>query len=318
MRSKASRRSATLAQRLLPIAFVSASLFWSFVASPLSPEASAAALTSQQVGQFIDPSPTPWPGDAFGQSVSVSSDGFLAVIGAPGATGVDGTASEGLVYVYGQEDGAWTEIAELAPSDASPDTNFGQTVSISSDGSVVLVGEASAGTPGEAYIFVEPSNGWSGVVNESAILVGGDSTIHSDFGVSAAITPDGTEAVIGAQYQGGTTSGQGEAYVFTEPAGGWNGSVSPTELLLPNPSDVVPNFGGMGNSISVSSDGSTVAVGFSWAYGAGGAGCGDVYIYVAPEGGWGGSMTPTSTLIAPTGQSGGHFGLSLVDDQRRI
>jgi len=68
--------------------------------------------------------------------------------------------------------------------------------------------------PGEAYVFVEPEDGWiSGM--ETARLLASDGKTFDWFGISASVM--GKTVVIGAWESG---VGPGAAYVFVRPTGG--------------------------------------------------------------------------------------------------
>ena len=70
-------------------------------------------------------------------SVSISSDGSVVAIGAPSNDG-NGTES-GQVRVYRNISGVWTQIGSDIDGEASGDLS-GQSVSLSSDGSIVAIG----------------------------------------------------------------------------------------------------------------------------------------------------------------------------------
>ena len=71
-------------------------------------------------------------GDWFGSAVSINSNGNIVIIGAHWHN--DG---KGAAYIFTRTDSGWVEEAKLAVSD---DDWFGSSVSINSDGDVVIVG----------------------------------------------------------------------------------------------------------------------------------------------------------------------------------
>jgi hypothetical protein len=92
------------------------------------------------------------PGDVFGYSVALSLDSTTALIGARFKNNVVGAA-----YVFKQGGGTWTQAQELTPSDDGG--VFGQSVGLSHDGSVALIGASiNNGAMGAAYVFTEPSS----------------------------------------------------------------------------------------------------------------------------------------------------------------
>ncbi|MGH8278312.1 MAG: hypothetical protein ACRETQ_01925 [Gammaproteobacteria bacterium] len=117
----------------------------------------------------------------FGSTVALSADGTVAVNGNPNQT-LDGLTGLGAVYIYTQSNGAWmvtpaTTLLDPAASGYSQsnyfEDAFGNSVALSSDGAVILIGAPQPGglTPpppmqipthqgaGEAYVF-ESSNNW--------------------------------------------------------------------------------------------------------------------------------------------------------------
>ena len=92
--------------------------------------------------------------DRFGDSVSISSDGLTAIVGALWDN--DNGSFSGSAYIYSLVGGVWEETKLLA-SDGASDDDFGKSVSISSDGTTALIGangDDDNGTfSGSAYIF---------------------------------------------------------------------------------------------------------------------------------------------------------------------
>lgn len=82
-------------------------------------------------------------GDLFGQSVAISADGKIVVVGAPGA----GINSEGYTYVYERTDNSYSQVGILTgPTSGS----FGDSVSVTADGNTIVVGDS---TGADAYVF---------------------------------------------------------------------------------------------------------------------------------------------------------------------
>jgi hypothetical protein len=163
----------------------------------------------------------PVPGAHFGWSVAITGD--TLVIGAYDA-GCCGAA-----YVFVKPAGGWsdsTETAELTASDGVSYDFFGWSVAIS--GSTICVGANQFDSSvGKAYVFQEPAQGWVSM-KQTAELTPSDGVPFEDFGVSVAISD--TAVAVGAT---DTTSGPGSAYIFLQPAGGWqnatqNSKISPS------------------------------------------------------------------------------------------
>ena len=242
-------------------------------------------------------------GDAFGWSVAISADGNTIVVGAQGddAAGADGE-SAGAAYVFVKSAGAWSSGAKLTADDRAGYQGFGYSVSISGDGNTVVAGALGHTTnTGAAYVFTKPSGGWgTSPMSSSVKLTAADGASRDFFGVSVSTNSDGSAVAVGALGDGGSA---GAAYVFTRPAGGWTSSSSSAKLTAADGS-LADRFGA---SLSMSADGSTVAVGaYSDHYEKGSA-----YVFAKPAGGWGTSPIASSVkLAAADGELGEWFGRS--------
>ncbi len=88
--------------------------------------------------------------DWFGISVSLSADGSVLAVGAfresSAATGINGDQSDnsatqsGAVYLFRRGAGTWTQEAYLKASNTNANDRFGGSLSLSADGSVLVVG----------------------------------------------------------------------------------------------------------------------------------------------------------------------------------
>ena len=105
----------------------------------------------------------------------------------------------------------------------------------------------------------------------------------------------GDTVVVGAPGDDiGATFGQGSAYVFVKPVGGW-ATTSTFNAKLTDSNGVAS--GSFGASVAVSGD--TVVVGAENASSA--------YVFVKPAGGWSGPLTETAQLTASDGAAGEDF-----------
>ena len=242
-------------------------------------------------------------GDAFGWSVAISADGNAIVVGAQGddVAGANGE-SAGAAYVFVKSAGAWSTGAKLTASDRAGYQGFGYSVSISGDGNTVAAGALGHTTgTGAAYVFTKPSGGWgTSPISSSVKLTAADGASRDFFGASVSTNSDGSAVAVGALGDGGLT---GSAYVFTRPAGGWASSSSAAKLTAADGS-LADRFGA---SLSMSGDGSTVAVGaYADHYEKGSA-----YVFAKPAAGWGTSpMSSSVKLAASDGDLGERFGRS--------
>ena len=143
------------------------------------------------------------PADAFGHAVALSGDGTTAVVGATGMSHNTGAA-----YIFHtSSEGSWsttaTPTATLTVPTLPEDSFFGSSVTISHDGSTVIVSQVeSAG--GAAYVFQASSeNSWSDSSSPVATLT---HAAVNNFGQATSLSSDGTTALIG--------TGSAEAFVF--------------------------------------------------------------------------------------------------------
>jgi hypothetical protein len=230
--------------------------------------------------------------DYFGSSVALSSDGTTAIIGAS-YNDPSGVSNAGAAYIFKTSNGTtWTQIAKLTASDAAASDYFGSSVALSSDGSTAIVGAYYKSTVGASYIF-KTSNGttWTQI----AKITASDAAANDIFGYSVGMSSDGTTAIIGAF---GKSSNTGAAYVFkTSDGTTW------TQIAKLTASDAATNDY-FGNSVSISSDGTTAIVGAYLKSSAVGA----AYIFKTSNGT---TWTQIAKLLATDGAAGDQFGYSV-------
>jgi len=183
-------------------------------------------------------------GDEFGASVSLSGD--TAVIGA--LHDDDAGFDSGSAYVFREVGGVWQQIAKLTADDAAEGDEFGVSVSLSGETTVVgarFDDDAVPGDPacssGSAYVFREIGGEWQQI----AKLTPDNGECEDVFGSSVSI--DGDTAVVGALQDDDAGFNSGSAYVFREVRGVWQQTA---KLLADDaaPSDTV------GRSVSISGD----------------------------------------------------------------
>jgi FG-GAP repeat len=172
---------------------------------------------------------------------------------------------------------------------------FGESVAVSQDGSTAVVGApnystGSNGLTGAAYVFTNDGTGWV----LATTLLPTDNAMYDRLGVSVAITPDSTQIVVGAfyvPYGNITPVGQGKAYVFSVPQGGWGATPTTPEVTELVASDATPmdNFGW---HVSESNDGKTVLVTARYKTIDGKLYNGEAYVYNQPTDGWSSVSSP--------------------------
>lgn len=169
--------------------------------------------------------------------------------------------------------------ATLADPPAVQASGFGSAVSLSGDGNTALVPAfLSDGPAGAAYIFSRAGGTW----RLAATLTVAGLTGSSGFGSAAALSRDGTTAVVGAPFGAA-------AYVFLR-GGGWADTNTPAATLLAGGLTVNSNFGG---AVAVDDAGDTAVVGAPGQ----GAGAGAAYLF-ARGAGWSGGITSTTGQTA--------------------
>ena len=220
-----------------------------------------------QIGSDIDAEAA---GDFFGRSVSISSDGTRIAIGGEGN---DGTASlAGHVRVFEESGGSWGILGSDLDGEAMNDQS-GFSVAISGDGTRVAIGapfNAGGGSAsGHVRVYEYGGSSWSQVGSDIDGAAVGDLA-----GWSVSLSDDGTRVAIGAT---GGSSSIGVARVYAESGGTW--SQVGSDIVGEN------TFDEFGRSISLSSDGTRIAIGAP--YNAGTAtDAGHVRVYDESGGSW--------------------------------
>jgi hypothetical protein len=237
-----------------------------------------------------DPS-NPNGGEYFGWSVGVS--GTTIVVGAYQQKGGGGYAAPGAAYVFVMHQGGWgnaTQTAELTASDPNGDEDLGWSVAVSGDTVVVGAPNREVGSnlgQGTAYVYVMPTTGPWVNATPTAELTASDGQGGDELGWSVAVS--GNTIVAGARARKiGEHYGQGAAYVWTEPSGGWvSTSADAAELAAGDGS----TSDSLGESVAVS--GTTIVAGAPRHYASSEtADFGAAYVF-GPESSTGGGGTST-------------------------
>jgi uncharacterized membrane protein len=188
-------------------------------------------------------------GDYFGYSVSLSSDGTILAIGAP--QNDDSGTNSGHVRVYQYSNDTWSQLGSDIDGEVDED-RFGQSVSLSSDGTIVAIGAPrndDYGTDsGYVRVYQYSNNAWSQLGSD----IGGEAS-GDYFGYSVSLSSDGTILAIGAVFNDASGSDSGHVRVYQYSNDTWSqvGSDIDGEAIDDQ----------FGTSISLSSDGTIVAIG---------------------------------------------------------
>ena len=226
-------------------------------------------------------------GGHFGASMAVSSDGDVALVGAPleqhgvgeawvftrSASGWESPgvelsmpAAARVAGACGQESAEEREEGEGSSAEEPNPCHFGDSVSISGDGEVAVVGAPHAdNNEGVVWVFTRSGSTWT----QSAELAGpGEGT---RFGRSVAISSDGTTLLVGAPMF------KGRAWIYELGEHGWQLAAGP---LFGGGRE---GEGGFGHSVALSANGATALVGAPGRAGDAGA----AWVFQRSASGWG-------------------------------
>lgn len=184
----------------------------------------------------------------FGDAVSLSADGEILAIGAPWSN-LNGEVS-GHVNVYKLESESWQQISSSLSGNISD--QFGWSLSLSSDGSILAVGapsnDANGIAAGAVRVYQNQNDDW--------IQLGTDiqgANAYDKLGYSVCLSSDGSRLAVAAPFNN---------------TGGFNsGMVQVHQLINENWQQIGNDIIGFteeeesGFSISLSSDGNTLAIG---------------------------------------------------------
>ena len=155
----------------------------------------------------------------YGFKSTISGDGRYAAVSSENSSNIRSN-----VYIYAYDGNIWRQQAVLSGSSTTNAVNFGASLSLNFDGSVLLVGDPGDLTEGpnsgKARIFTRISGGaWA----ESSILAVSDPKRDAQVGYSVALNDAGDIALVGAPATTGL-NGVGSIYVFTKSGGFWSQS----------------------------------------------------------------------------------------------
>jgi len=237
--------------------------------------------------------------DRSGYSVSLSSNGTRVAIGAPYNDG--GGDNAGHVRVYDWTGSAWIQVGSDIDGEAAGDYSA-ETVSLSSNGTRVAIGASNNDGGGIYRGHVRVYNLMSG----NWVQVGSDIDGEADFSSSStslSLSPDGSTVAIGARYNSMMT---GHVRVYGLTGGAW--------AQLGSDIDGEAAFDGLGTSVSLSVDGSRIAIGATGNDG-GGGNAGHVRVYDLTGGAW---VQVGSDIDGEAAGDNSGFSVSLTSDGLRV
>ena len=146
---------------------------------------------------------------------------------------------------------AWSQLGADIDGEAAGD-GFGASISLSSDGTRVVIGgstnDGTGADAGHARVYEYNGSAWSQLGADLDSEAAGDR-----FGTSVSISSDGTRVAVGGVLNDGGGSSSGYARVYEYDGSSWN------QLGADIDGEASDDY--TGQSISLSSDGTIVAVG---------------------------------------------------------
>ena len=223
-----------------------------------------------QIGADID-------GEAFedysGYSVSLSSDGTIMAIGAIENDGNGNKA--GHVRLYEYTSGSWSQLGADIDGEAANDRS-GYSVSLSSDGDIVAIGahlnDGNGPGAGHVRVYKDSSGTWAQIGAD----IDGEA-MQDQSGCSVSLSSDGTIVAIGAKKNDGTGTDAGHVRVYEYSSGSW------AQLGADIDGEAANDYSG--GSVSLSSNGTIVAIGATGNSG-NGSYAGHVSLYEYTSGSW--------------------------------
>ena len=190
--------------------------------------------------------------DQTGLSVSINSDGTRVAIGAP--FNDDTGSNAGHVRVFEWDGVSWNQIGEDITGEAANDKS-GYSVSINSDGTIVAIGaflnDGTGSNAGHVRVFQLDGTSWNQIGNDI------EGEAQNDYsGYSVSINSAGTRVAIGAYFNDasdGTLADAGHTRVYEWDGTSWN--------KMGDDIDGEAQGDRSGHSVSISGDGTRVAIG---------------------------------------------------------
>ncbi len=185
----------------------------------------------------------------FGRALSLNGDGNTLAVGAIGER--TGALDAGAVYVFTRNASVWSQQAFVKASNILSGAHFGSSVTLNSDGNTLAAGAPEeyngTNTGGAVYVFTRSAGVWS----QQAFVKATDTAAFDSFGSCVALGGDGNTLAVGA-----AGSSSGAVYVFTR-------STTDTwsQQAFVKASNAGGGFGFSRNSVALSSDGNSLAVG---------------------------------------------------------
>ncbi len=210
--------------------------------------------------------------DGSGFSVSLSSDGTTLAVGAT-RNDHNGTDS-GHVRIYQWDGMSWNQIGQDLDGEAAADRSS-YSISLSNDGNRVAIGAifndgVNGSDSGHVRVYQFDGITWNQLGQDIDGEAAGDR-----FGRSVSLSADGSILAIGAYENDGNGNNSGHIRIYGFDGAVWN--------QLGQDLDGESTSDRFGESVSISADGATLAVGASWNDGVNGINSGHVQVFFNPE-----------------------------------
>lgn len=204
----------------------------------------------------------------YGNAVAIDSTGTRVVLTSSNIA----ATNKGSVCIFLRTGTTWAQEAIFTASDTAAGDYFGSAVSMTSDGSRIIVGAHSASNGsiscGAAYIFSRTGTTWT----QEKKMQPSDANGNDKYGYAVSISGDGSRAIIGAYSKTVNVAAQGEIYIWVRSGTSWS-----QELALAGPvSTVQMRFG---YSVSMDNTGTRVAIG-AYSNNVSAVSTGTTYIYL--------------------------------------
>jgi hypothetical protein len=237
-----------------------------------------------------------------GFSVALSSDGNTALVG-----GMTDNSFKGAAWVFTRSGSTWTQQGpKLTGSEEIGASEFGGSVTLSSDGNTALIGgeadNASVGNAGvgAAWVFTRSGSAWT---QQGPKLTGGAEEIGAGrFGDAVALSSDGNTALIGA---GRDNSNIGAVWAFARSGSTWT-QQGPKLTGSGESGGAV-----FGSAIALSAEGNTALIGGGGDNGP--SGIGAVWVFTRSGSTWT-QQGPKFTGSEEIGEPGFGYSVALSSD----
>ena len=194
--------------------------------------------------------------DLFGHSVSMSADGLTFVVGAPANDGGGIRAGHVRVYTFNSSIKLYAQLGSDINGEAADD-EFGRSVSMSADGTTFVVGAIlnDCGEINAGHVRVYKFSSQTSSYEKIGLDIDGEAP-EDQFGSSVSMSADGSIFVVGAIFNDSTAVsniGHVRVYNFS----------STTNTYAQVGVDIVGEAANdqFGSSLSLSADGTIVAIG---------------------------------------------------------